>query len=120
MDLTPYVRITKSREWKGGREAASGRCRAFFFEEKKAQCDTSYGQKADSQDHFHGSDFVFLYFLIIDVVEMGPRTVATALQATGLKEGRSFAETWLREAAEGYRTAECPFDCLNFAPKSLL
>ena len=51
---------------------------------------------------------------------MGPRTVAAALQATGLKEGRSFAEAWLREAAEGYRTAECPFDCLNFAPKSLL
>ena len=51
---------------------------------------------------------------------MGPRTVAAALQATGLKEGRSFAEAWLREAAEVYRTAECPFDCLNFAPKSLL
>ena len=58
VDLTPYVRITKSRKWKWGREAAPGRCRAFFFEEKKAQCDTPYGQKADSQDHFHGSDFV--------------------------------------------------------------
>ena len=58
VDLTPDVRITKSREWKWGREAAPGRCRAFFFEEKKAQCDTPYGQKADSPDYFHGSDFV--------------------------------------------------------------
>ena len=29
-----------------------------FFSKKKMQCDTPYGQKADSQDHFHGSDFV--------------------------------------------------------------
>ena len=65
---------------------------SIFFRRKKTQCDTSYGQKADSSDHFHGSDFVFLYSHIIDVVEMGPRTVAAALQATGLKEGRSFAE----------------------------
>lgn len=32
---------------------------SIFFEGKKALCDTPYGQKADSSDHFHGSDFVF-------------------------------------------------------------
>ena len=60
---------------------------------KKAQCDTSYGQKADSQDHFHGRDFLLYCRWKTFKCPVGLNALCSNYKVTGVKM-RTGGCTW--------------------------